>query len=229
MQLLYTIKKQTAQRAIKKTGGGKMADIKVADETWIGCALHHYENPISDSFSVQEIVYRVKKENIFGRLRPGISVHANQHCVANRKPNPDKYRMLYELSGNRRRLFRDGDDFHPDRAGPDRAGTKTKPDLSSIPEKYHYLLDWYDNEYNSSGEISPEAVNAESEKGLKKEEVKPKVVDTTQGIRCPECGFINDQDSRFCEECESQLSICPNCGNPVKPTSKFCGKCGTKQ
>lgn len=52
--------------------------------------------------------------------------------------------------------------------------------------------------------------------------------DTTPGLKCPECGFINDQDSRFCEECGSQLNICPNCGSLVKPTSKFCGKCGSK-
>lgn len=210
----------------KELGGVKMANIKVADETWIGCALLHYENPTKESFSAQEIVSRVKKENIFGSLRPGIYHHAQSHCVANRRPQGGRYRMLYELSGNRRRLFRDGDDFHPDRAGPDRAGTKTKPDLSSIPEEYQYLLDWYDNEYNSSGEFSPKAVNAESERGPKKEELKPEVVGTIQGLKCPECGFINDQDSRFCEECGLQLNICPNCGNPVKPTSKFCGKCG---
>jgi len=200
-----------------------MIDIKVADETWIGCAMLHYENPTRASFSVQDIVKRVKKENIFGRLRPGISVHADQHCVANRKPNPGRYRMLYELSGNRRRLFRDRDDFHPDRAG-----SKTKPEPNAIPEEYQYLLDWYNDEYNTSGEISPKAVNAESERGPQKEEVGPEVVGTIQGIRCPECGFINDQNNKFCEECGSELNICPNCRNPVKPMSKFCGKCGIK-
>jgi len=58
--------------------------------------------------------------------------------------------------------------------------------------------------------------------------VVPEIRDSVQGLKCPECGFMNDQDSRFCEECGSQLNICQNCGNPVKPTSKFCGKCGTK-
>jgi len=52
--------------------------------------------------------------------------------------------------------------------------------------------------------------------------------DTTQGLKCPGCGFINDKHNKFCEECGLQLNFCPNCGNPLKPMSKFCGKCGTK-
>jgi hypothetical protein len=52
--------------------------------------------------------------------------------------------------------------------------------------------------------------------------------DTTQGLKCPGCGFINDKHNKFCEECGLQLNVCPNCENPVKPTSKFCNKCGTR-
>jgi hypothetical protein len=52
--------------------------------------------------------------------------------------------------------------------------------------------------------------------------------ETTQGICCPSCGYDNDPENRFCEECGSKLNVCPNCGNDVKPTSKFCGKCGTR-
>ena len=42
-----------------------------------------------------------------------------------------------------RRLFKDGDDYHPYREGG-----KTKPRKSDIPEKYWPLLEWYDKEYN---------------------------------------------------------------------------------
>ncbi|MEM2537340.1 MAG: hypothetical protein QXK29_04295 [Candidatus Bathyarchaeia archaeon] len=117
--------------------------IKVADEVWIACALLHYENPNREDFSVNEIVDRVAKENIFGRIRPGVIIHVHQHCVANRRPNPGNYRMLYETASGRRRLFRDGDDYHPYREGG-----KIRPQKSDIPEKYWYLIDWYDNEYN---------------------------------------------------------------------------------
>ncbi len=116
--------------------------IKVADETWIGTALLHYENPEQKSFTVREIIDRVAKENIFGRLRPGIQVHANLHCVANKAPNPGKYRMLFEPAKGKRRLFKEGDNFHPHRKG-----SKIKPLPKDIPEEYLYLLKWYDNQY----------------------------------------------------------------------------------
>lgn len=112
--------------------------IKVADEVWIGCALLHYENPHRVDFSTGEIVDRVARENIFGELRPGVRVHVDQHCVANRPPNPAKYRMLYETRSGYRRLWRPGDDFHPSRAPG-----KTCPDASDIPGRYHFLFEWY--------------------------------------------------------------------------------------
>ena len=62
--------------------------LKVADETWIAAALLHKENPSREDFTIQEIVDRAVKEAITAELRPGIYVHALQHCVANRPPNP---------------------------------------------------------------------------------------------------------------------------------------------
>lgn len=112
--------------------------IKVADEVWIGCALLHYENPHRADFSTGEIVSRVTQENIFGKLRPGVKVHVNQHCVANRPANPGNYRMLYETQQGYRRLWRSGDDVHPSRVSG-----KVCPDPSDIPARYHFLLDWY--------------------------------------------------------------------------------------
>lgn len=82
-------------------------DIKVADEVWIGCALLHVENPLRQSFSQKEIVNKIKQENIFGTLRPGITWHISLHCVANKPPNPAKYRMLYTLPDESIRLFKE--------------------------------------------------------------------------------------------------------------------------
>lgn len=114
--------------------------IKVADEVWIGCALLHYENPHRKDFTTKEIVNRVAQESIFGTIRPGVTIHVNQHCVANRPANPANYRMLYETRRGYRRLWRPGDDFHPSRASG-----KICPDASDIPTKYHFLLKWYRN------------------------------------------------------------------------------------
>ncbi len=120
-----------------------MTKISAADEVWIATALLHRENPDSKSFSVTQIVDRVAEENIFGRLRPTVQIHCYMHSVANKRPNPNNYRILYKLENKGYRLFRDGDDYHPYREG-----SKTKPERHAIPKKYHRLLDWYKREYN---------------------------------------------------------------------------------
>ena len=95
---------------------------KVADDVWIALALLHRENPKREDFTVAEIVSRARREKISGELRPGVQVHAYLHCVANRPPNPGRYRMLYATGKNTRRLFRETDKYQP-------------------------LLDWYHEKY----------------------------------------------------------------------------------
>ncbi len=126
--------------------------LRVADEAWIATALLHTENPAREDFAVGEIVERARKEALTGELRPGVSVHASQHCVANRPPNPARYRMLFATGRSRRRLFRPGDSYHPAREG-----SKTVPAKEEIPEKYHHLVDWYFMEYVGSRKPAEEA------------------------------------------------------------------------
>lgn len=128
---------------------------KVADEVWIAVALLHREHPERDAFSPSEILQRVVRENMVGTLRPGVAIHINQHSVANRVPNTPggRYRMLFETPDKRRRLFRPGDPYHPYREGYTK-GYKTQPDPQDIPERYHYLLEWYEQEYCAPG-VSP--------------------------------------------------------------------------
>ncbi len=126
--------------------------IKVADEVWIATALLHRENPRREDFSVSEIVARVRRENLSGELRPGVQVHAYLHCVANLPPKPGRYRMLYATGTSTRRLFRECDDFHPERGG-----AKITPRKEDIPARYHALLDWYREKFTGkrkSGEKS---------------------------------------------------------------------------
>ncbi|HXJ92482.1 MAG TPA: hypothetical protein VMT20_06325 [Terriglobia bacterium] len=114
------------------------AHIKVADEVWIATALLHREHPDRLDFSLEEIVERARVEGLNEQLRPGVYVHAVQHCVANRAPNPGRYRMLYETSPGRRRLFCKGDPYDPAREG-----AKVTPALEDLPESYGNLLAWY--------------------------------------------------------------------------------------
>lgn len=116
--------------------------VKVADEVWIVTALLHRDHPKRDDFQVAEIVERAKREAITDDLRPGVRVHALQHCVANRPPNPGRYRMLYATGRLARRLYRPGDPYHPARDG-----AKTLPVRDEIPAGYHKLLDWYLTDY----------------------------------------------------------------------------------
>jgi hypothetical protein len=113
--------------------------IGVADEVWLATALLHRQFPNRPDFTIREIVDRAAREALHPPLRPGVYVHVVQHCVANRPPKPGRYRMLYETRRGHRRLFRPGDDWHPDRKG-----ARTRPEADALPERYRGLLAWYD-------------------------------------------------------------------------------------
>ncbi|MGA2371102.1 MAG: hypothetical protein ACLPPV_17090 [Candidatus Korobacteraceae bacterium] len=113
-------------------------DLKVADEVWIIAALLQKDHPEKADFSVEEIMDRAQREKLTNPLRPGVYVHVIQHCVANRAPNPGRYRMLFETSSGRRRLFRHGDIYHPAREGG-----KITPSPENMPLRFCKLLDWY--------------------------------------------------------------------------------------
>ena len=79
--------------------------IKVADEVWVATLMLHQRYPERLDFSIEEIVEfagSAKELRFMGPLRPGFYVHVVQHCVANRPPNPGRYRMLFETSPGRR-------------------------------------------------------------------------------------------------------------------------------
>jgi hypothetical protein len=112
--------------------------IKVADEAWIATALLHREHPRAKDFAINEIVERARQEALSEPLRPGVYVHVVQQCVANRPPAPGRYRMLFETTEGRRRLFRQGDPYHPAREG-----SKIVPAAEEVPDEYVDLLRWY--------------------------------------------------------------------------------------
>lgn len=125
--------------------------VKVADEVWIATALLHQEHPEQSDFTVEEIVQRAKKEERNIPFRPGVYVHVVQHCVANRPPNPGRYRMLFETAPGRRRLFRNGDTYHPEREG-----SKITPKREEIPF-YDALLNWYNDWSAQAARITEES------------------------------------------------------------------------
>jgi hypothetical protein len=127
-----------------------LVDIRVADEAWIALALLHRENPRRESFSMREIVDRVRREQAHPDFRPGIQPHISLHNVANLPPNPARYRLFYKLPDVTYRLYRPGDDSHPGRTG------KIHPDPAGLPQQYRTLVDWYENEYCSAQPLTDE-------------------------------------------------------------------------
>ena len=126
-----------------------MENVLVADEVWIATALLHRRYPERGDFTVAEIVRQAAAEKVAGPgpLRPGVQVHAYLHCVANKAPNPGRYKMLFETSKGHRRLFRPGDPCHRLRASG-----KTLPDARRIPPAYCDLIEWYRRDYSGAGD-----------------------------------------------------------------------------
>jgi hypothetical protein len=94
---------------------------KVADEVWIAIAVLHQQHPERFDFGIEEIMEsgtRLVGEGGGGSLR--------------------RYRMLIETAPGRRRLFRPGDYYHPEREG-----AKTTPNREQVPYGYNGLLNWY--------------------------------------------------------------------------------------
>lgn len=116
--------------------------MRVADKIWLATALLHLENPDREDFSVAEIVQRSLKADLGGEFQPGLQIHASVHCVASKPPNPGRYRMLHETARGRRRLFRQGDPYHPYREGG-----RIRPDKSNLAAAYAHVVDWYDRQY----------------------------------------------------------------------------------
>ncbi len=49
-------------------------------------------------------------------------------------------------------------------------------------------------------------------------------------VECPDCGFDNENDVKFCTECDSELNVeeCPECGALNEAGDRFCEQCGTE-
>jgi hypothetical protein len=119
--------------------------VRIADRIWVAAALLHKEHPSRVAFSKAEILERLKTEGLAAGVERGtLNAHLDQHLAANLPPSAGKYRMLFETSDGNLRLFRPGDYTHPARLQL-RKPSKLFPRLQEIPQRYHYLIDWYTN------------------------------------------------------------------------------------
>ncbi|MGA7158237.1 MAG: hypothetical protein WBY53_15420 [Acidobacteriaceae bacterium] len=120
----------------------KTENLTVADAVWVGTALLHEKYQARPHFSVAEIVRSVEENHLTSGTHKSIEQHVKIHCVANRKPQPNRSRMLFatreatDTADNFRRIFLEGD-----RYDPAREGSLTHPSPAKLPERYRYLLD----------------------------------------------------------------------------------------
>ena len=123
-----------------------LTEVTCAVEVFLATAMLHKEQPARADFTIQEIVNRAARENITGEHRSGVNVHASQHCVANKVPNPARHRMLFATGKHTRRLLLPDDAVHPERTG------KIFPDESEVPEPYLPILEWARHRYGKRPE-----------------------------------------------------------------------------
>jgi hypothetical protein len=123
------------------------ADLTVADAVWIATAVLQRKAEDSCTFSTETIVQSVVNLRLTKGAPKSIWQHVNQHCVANRKAQPNKVRMLTATGHGDRRLFRDRDRFDSERIDG-----RTHPDWDKLPEKYADLRQWYETVWNKPSE-----------------------------------------------------------------------------
>jgi hypothetical protein len=109
---------------------------------WIALATLHKENPEKSSFQAKIIASKIKELDIQGASDATVSTHISSHCVANKPAQPDMHRKLIRIRQGWYRLFVDGDDFDESRSKG-----QIVPLHEMIPKMFHYLIDWYNDEY----------------------------------------------------------------------------------
>jgi hypothetical protein len=118
--------------------------IRVADRLWIAVVLLYKTHPSRTAFSKREILEKLEEEGLAADVERGtLNAHLDQHLIANLPPSSGKYRMLFETSDGNLRLFQPGDYTHPARLQL-RKPSKILPRIQEVPQRYHYLLDWYE-------------------------------------------------------------------------------------
>jgi len=123
--------------------------MKAWETVFLAAAGLHRGDRSRAGFRGKEILEAVR------RLAPDqreatVNAHIYLHCVANVKPNPATYRVLYRNPDGTFRLYREGDHYHPAR----RDG-KGVPEAAAVPEQYLESLRWYGSDYAPQRERNP--------------------------------------------------------------------------
>ncbi len=119
------------------------APISTPKAVWIAVATLHKERGLKMTFSTNQIIERIREQNLCNVSDSTIVTHVSSHCVAN-SPAAIEYphRKTYRVGHGMYRLYKKGDPCHPTRESGSIA-----PLPFQLPRKYKDLRRWYDEEY----------------------------------------------------------------------------------
>ena len=142
-------------------GRGQMSEGTTCDAAtavWVATATLHCKHGSDGPFTTDQITEMVKRQGMWKKEIGTIIANICTHCVANSKRKSSKSSRqckLTRVDTDMYRLFREGDDIHPDRRGdeihPDRRGNKKAPGRDELPVGYRGLRKWYDDVYCGRG------------------------------------------------------------------------------
>jgi hypothetical protein len=130
----------TERIAMPSSAVSHQYDLTATNAVWIALATLHSDNPEEEGFSPSEIEDRVAALNLFQKDPSTITTHIKQHLAAKKPSNAKPRRMITELSGGRRRLFVEGDEYHSSRIN-----SPSHPSPDDLPTEFRPLLYWYEN------------------------------------------------------------------------------------
>ncbi|MBI2681985.1 MAG: hypothetical protein HYX26_01985 [Acidobacteriales bacterium] len=115
------------------------------NELWVSAALLLKNEPAQPELEIRAIREKLYELNPSRRGQRAVFAYLSDHCVANKKRGKHSIgaRIFVDVGHRMRRLYRDGDDVHPDRVRG-----KSRPEKRELPRKFWHLIDWYDTEYN---------------------------------------------------------------------------------
>ena len=116
----------------------------VFEQVFVAAARLHREEPSRTGFKGNELLRKVSELNSSPMRESTVNAHIYGHCVANKSASPGTYRILYRNPDGTLRLYREGDDYHPDRKNG-----RVAPEKEALPPEYRELVDWYWSEYTA--------------------------------------------------------------------------------
>ena len=139
---------------------GATCDAAIA--VWVATATLHRKHGSDGPFTIKQITEMVERQGMWKKEICTIKSNISTHCVANSKrksPKSSRQCKLTRVDAGVYRLFREGDEIHPDRRGneihPDRRDSKKAPGRDKLPVGYKGLRKWYDDVYCDWGRTEP--------------------------------------------------------------------------